>query len=192
MYKVSSDRRFQKNKREIRKAYISLVQEKGYQNVTISDIAQRADINRMTFYSHYDIVEDIFIEFVDEMESRIISEISSHNIFNLDIFFELLNNLMYQEIDFFRYIAKEGNCADFRSAFVKTIEKIIILDLDDKNDYSETQKKITGNLIAVSIAYAYLDWLSGDFGSATLDEVISTTKELLKDNLSNISFTNRD
>lgn len=157
MYKVSSDRRFQKNKREIRKAYISLVQEKGYQNVTISDIAQRADINRMTFYSHYDIVEDIFIEFVDEMESRIISEISSHNIFDLDIFFELLNNLMYQEIDFFRYIAKEGNCADFRYAFVKTIEKIIILDLDDKNDYSETQKKIAGNLIAVSIAYAYLD-----------------------------------
>ncbi|MBP3819963.1 MAG: TetR/AcrR family transcriptional regulator, partial [Butyrivibrio sp.] len=94
MYKVSSDRRFQKNKREIRKAYIKLVQEKGYQNVTISDIAQEADINRMTFYSHYDIVEDIFVEFVDEMESQIMSEISGKNRFDLDDFFELLNSLM--------------------------------------------------------------------------------------------------
>ena len=192
MYKVSSDRRFQKNKREIRKAYIKLVQEKGYQNVTISDIAQEADINRMTFYSHYDIVEDIFVEFVDEMESQIMSEISGKNRFDLDDFFELLNSLMFQEIDFFRYVAKQGNCADFRTAFVKTIEKIIILDLDGGKDYSGIQKKIAGNLIAVSIAYAYLDWLSGDFDSATLDDVISTTKDLLKDNLANISFVNHE
>ena len=96
------------------------------------------------------------------------------------------------EIDFFRYVAKQGNCADFRTAFVKTIEKIIILDLDGRKDYSGVQKKIAGNLIAVSIAYAYLDWLSGDFDSATLDDVISTTKDLLKDNLANISFVNHE
>ncbi|MBR1743871.1 MAG: TetR/AcrR family transcriptional regulator [Lachnospiraceae bacterium] len=61
MYKSSKDRRFQKNKKAIRKAYMELVQEKGYQNVTISDIAEHADINRMTFYAHYDIIEDILI-----------------------------------------------------------------------------------------------------------------------------------
>ena len=60
MYRVSADRRFQKNKREIRQAFIRLVMKKGYHNIIVSDIAREADINRMTFYAHYDIIEDIF------------------------------------------------------------------------------------------------------------------------------------
>ena len=53
MYKTSNDRRFKKNKKEIRRAFIDLVIEKGYDKLTISEITERADINRMTFYSHY-------------------------------------------------------------------------------------------------------------------------------------------
>ena len=51
MYKTSNDRRFKKNKKEIRRAFIDLVIEKGYDKLTISEITERADINRMTFYS---------------------------------------------------------------------------------------------------------------------------------------------
>ena len=58
MYKTSNDRRFRKNKTAIQRAYIDLVVEKGYQHVTITDIADRADINRMTFYAHYETIED--------------------------------------------------------------------------------------------------------------------------------------
>ena len=54
MYKTSNDRRFKKNKKEIRRAFIDLVIEKGYDKLTISEITERADINRMTFYSHYE------------------------------------------------------------------------------------------------------------------------------------------
>ena len=67
MYKTSNDRRFRKNKTAIQRAYIDLVVEKGYQHVTITDIAERADINRMTFYAHYETIEDIFSEFVDDI-----------------------------------------------------------------------------------------------------------------------------
>ncbi len=191
MYKSSTDRRFQKNKREIRKAYISLVQEKGYQKVTISDIAERADINRMTFYAHYDMVEDVFSEFVDEMENKIIDEISKTDKFELDYLFKLLNNLMYQEIDFFRYIAKEDNCADFRTAFRKTIEKILKIELSNNQNYTNVQKKIMGSLLAVSIEYAYLDWLAGEYGDIPLDEIVDVTKDLLKEQLTCVSFAKK-
>ena len=68
MYRTSDDRRFQKNKKAIRKAFINLVISKGYRSVTISDISEEADINRMAFYAHYDTVEDVFNEFVEDME----------------------------------------------------------------------------------------------------------------------------
>ena len=188
MYKSSKDRRFQKNKKAIRKAYMELVQEKGYQNVTISDIAERADINRMTFYAHYDIVEDIFTEFTDEMELRLLEKLSTDREFDLDYLFNLLNGLMYEEIDFFRYVAKDGNCEDFRAAFVKTIEKVLTFTSKGKNNSSDLRQKVTRTLLSGLIAYAYLDWLAGAFGDASLDEIITITKDLLKDNIEYISF----
>ena len=109
MYKTSNDRRFRKNKTAIQRAYIDLVVEKGYQHVTITDIAERADINRMTFYAHYETIEDIFSEFVDDMEHTIRDAVSAEKEFDLDQFFTIMNELMFKEEAFFRYAAKEGN-----------------------------------------------------------------------------------
>ena len=121
MYKISTDRRFQKNKKAIRRAFIDLVVEDGYDKLTISKIAERADINRMTFYSHYETIEDIFLEFIDDMEAEIIDDISKKDSLNIDELFESLNNLMYKEIDFFRCAAKDNKLAFFINAFKNTI-----------------------------------------------------------------------
>lgn len=60
------------------------------------------------------------------------------------------------------------NCADFRTAFRKTIEKILKIELSNIKNYTNIQKKIMGNLLSVSIEYAYLDWLAGEFGDIHL------------------------
>ena len=59
MYKTSKDRRFQKNKKALQQAFIELTVEKGYSALTVSAITRRADVDRMTFYSHYDTIDDI-------------------------------------------------------------------------------------------------------------------------------------
>lgn len=189
MYKTSDDRRFQKNKKEIRRAYIDLILEKGYQKISISDIAEKADINRMTFYAHYNMVEDIFQEFVDDMELGITAAIAEETEFDMDHFFNLLNELMYQEIDFFRYAAKEGNCSDFRTAFRKTISKILKTDLSKNPNYNEQEQIIASDLASVCIAYSYLDWLAGDYGEMELNDVIAVTKKMLKDQLEYVTYS---
>ena len=37
----------------IRNALVSLMQEKPFEKITVTDIVKRADINRGTFYAHY-------------------------------------------------------------------------------------------------------------------------------------------
>ncbi len=186
LYRTSSDRRFLKNKRDIQRAFIDLVVEKGYSKITISDIAKKADINRMTFYAHYDEVSDIFDEFVNDMEKEISHAISKEKEFNIDVFFNILNSLMYKEIDFFRFVAKEGNCAEFRVAFRKTIGKLI---QPDYKNVDEKDKLILSDLASVCIAYSYLDWLSGDYGDVDLGYVISLTKTFLGEELIQIKKT---
>lgn len=188
MYKISEDRRFKKNKREIRRAFIDLVIEKGYQKLTISDIAERADINRMTFYAHYDAIEDIFNEFVDDMEAEIVEAIAKETEFEIDKFFQILNNMMYKEIDFFRYVAKQGNMSAFRGAFKSTISQLIRVDLKTDNSYTKEEQLILGDLAAVCIAYSYLDWLAGDYGEVEISTVVNITKKILKETLNHITY----
>lgn len=50
----STDLRVQKNIESIEKAFITLINEKTFQQVTVQNITNLARINRSTFYSHYD------------------------------------------------------------------------------------------------------------------------------------------
>ena len=47
------DRRVGRTKRLLKRALLELIKERGYDRVTVRDIAERADIGRSTFYSHY-------------------------------------------------------------------------------------------------------------------------------------------
>jgi hypothetical protein len=77
----NKDLRVIKSKKNIRTAFLELMAEKGYQSITVKDIAERAFINRKTFYFHYETKEDLYNEIADEV-SKIIRPT------------ELLNNIM--------------------------------------------------------------------------------------------------
>lgn len=187
MYKTSRDRRFLKNKRELRRAYIDLTIQKGYRNFSIAELTRRADVNRMTFYAHYDNLDDVFQEFIDDMINEIERHMKVQPRVTLAELFHFSSQLMYQEIDFFRYVAKEGNCADFREAFKNAFQEIIHIDLQSTR-MSATERLIRSDLYSSTIATAYLDWLAGVYGNVQLDEVLTITEQVLTEQLGNVSF----
>lgn len=67
----NKDLRVIKSKKNIRNAFIELMHEKGYHNITVTDIAQKALINRKTFYFHYETKDDLYNEIADEITSII-------------------------------------------------------------------------------------------------------------------------
>ncbi|MDR1568693.1 MAG: TetR/AcrR family transcriptional regulator [Streptococcaceae bacterium] len=54
------DLRIRRTNQHINKAFIKLVAQKGFDKVTIQDIASEAMINRATFYAHYKDKQDLF------------------------------------------------------------------------------------------------------------------------------------
>lgn len=64
------DLRTKRTRKMILEALINLVEEKGYERVTVSDIANQAMINRATFYAHFkdkqDVYDYIFKEAVEQ------------------------------------------------------------------------------------------------------------------------------
>jgi AcrR family transcriptional regulator len=73
MIKSEKDRRAVRTKRMIREALSALIEEKGFTNISITDLTTRADINRGTFYLHYtdkyDLLEKVENEVLLELEA---------------------------------------------------------------------------------------------------------------------------
>lgn len=58
---TKTDRRTQRTRELLQKALIELIAERGYDTITIQDIADRANVGRTTFYQHYNSKDDLFM-----------------------------------------------------------------------------------------------------------------------------------
>lgn len=56
---IPKDRRVRKTKKLLENALAELLSEKPLKSITVREIAERADINRGTFYLHYKDVYDM-------------------------------------------------------------------------------------------------------------------------------------
>jgi AcrR family transcriptional regulator len=65
MPEKKEDRRIQRTRRQLLEALFSLVQEKGFDAVTVQDIIDRADVGRSTFYVHFVDKEDLLVQAMD-------------------------------------------------------------------------------------------------------------------------------
>lgn len=63
----SHDPRVRRTRRWLQEAFLALVLEKGFEQVTVNDITARAGVNRATFYKHYLDKWDLLTSWVDEM-----------------------------------------------------------------------------------------------------------------------------
>lgn len=70
-----TDLRVRRTRLVLREALINLIIERGFEAITIGDIAKQAMVNRTTFYLHYqdkyELVTSIFKEAVDELSETL-------------------------------------------------------------------------------------------------------------------------
>lgn len=75
MVKSSADRRTVRTKNMIKDAFIKLLSQKGFNSISITEITEKADINRGTFYLHYkdkyDLMEKLENELVENLHAII-------------------------------------------------------------------------------------------------------------------------
>lgn len=66
-----TDLRVIRTKESIRNALVELIEAKGFQAITVKDIASKAKINRGTFYAHYQDKNDL----MDKCQDKILNDI---------------------------------------------------------------------------------------------------------------------
>jgi AcrR family transcriptional regulator len=69
----TEDRRSVRTKRLLGEAFAQLLEERGLDGFSVGDLAERADINRATFYSHYRDMNDLLHFFEEEIVASFLS-----------------------------------------------------------------------------------------------------------------------
>jgi AcrR family transcriptional regulator len=73
------DRRVQRTRALLRNALMQLINEKGYDAVTIQDITDRANLGRTTFYLHYTSKDDLLLDHHMDFASHLVLQPLSYD-----------------------------------------------------------------------------------------------------------------
>jgi len=74
---VKLDRRVRRTRRRLRDAIIELIIEYGYDNITIQQITDRADLSRATFYLHYRDKDELLAYSLEEMFNELVEKLDT-------------------------------------------------------------------------------------------------------------------
>jgi AcrR family transcriptional regulator len=69
------DRRIRRTRGQLRDALIQLILEQGYDNITIQEITDTADLSRATFYLHYKDKDELLAISLEEMFDELVDSV---------------------------------------------------------------------------------------------------------------------
>ncbi|MFP3126797.1 TetR/AcrR family transcriptional regulator [Ectobacillus funiculus] len=115
------DRRILKSQEAIKKAVIELMSEKNFNQITIQDISDRANVNRRTVYLHYvdkyDLVDKLIEEHINALRELAKSSSEMNFIDGNLIWFEYLESHYL----FFSTMLASTGATSFRTQFLEFV-----------------------------------------------------------------------
>ncbi len=110
-----TDRRIQRTRQALRDALLELVTERGYDNINIQDITDRANIARTTFYLHFDDKDDLLFSSMAELYRDLFARATNNATKPLD---ELMGSSddfehVAQYADFYKVMLSENGSMRF-------------------------------------------------------------------------------
>ena len=141
------DLRITKTKQAIKGSFIALVKQKGYNKVSVTDIVNKANINRNTFYLHYQDKEDLIKKLLNDSALKIgkllgyadfLKHTNFSNISELQIRWGLriiLNN-MEDDLDLYKTVLDDLSLQGYFDHVLETMKTAIAVLLDVSNPKS--------------------------------------------------------
>lgn len=177
------DRRVAKTKKSIRKAFIELLADKDFNDITIKEIAEVADINRKTFYNYYAGVHELLEEIENDMVSKFEATLSDFDFYN-DIrrpkrtFMRLSESVDEEYVLFQKMFASKSN-SQIKEKITSVIVEKTINYLHEKYELDREVVEIVTVYVSAGIMAVYQQWLGGE-KKMHIDEVSAILANIIE------------
>ena len=174
----NKDRRTVKTKKAIHVALASLLAERSIDDITISEIAERADINRKTFYNYYSGIHTLLAEIEEsilEDFSTALSQVDfAHPRQMTRDSFNRLHTVLSKNLNFYRFLLLSDKNSYFSARISASLCTMIrkMMQYHMGEDEAKAEVIIQYTLSGIFAAYRY--WFSSDkrLSSEALYELI--------------------
>ena len=164
---VNIDPRVKRTRRLFHDALISLILKKDFASITIREITDRAEVAYITFYRHYESLDQLLMEVLDEGLIELMRHIETlakqSDTANLETEGMLIFEYIGQKADLFRILLKSQSVTRVRKKVVRNIATIFqksCVPLERLGNH--TTINIASNHIATSLLSLIEWWLEND------------------------------
>ena len=176
MSKAIEDRRTQYSKRMIRESLYTLMKEKPLNKISVTEICQRADVNRSTFYTYYTDIYDLHQKILKEFFSlqktvikHIKESIMSKNSINdimLEDYYEIIHyylSIVKEHSELYKFVFNRNSTTavhvSFGNALYHTLREVLKPLIEEKRfeDFKKAFTFVSGGTTALIIKWVEAD-----------------------------------
>ena len=162
----ATDRRVIKTKRAIKNAFAKILSEKDINDITISDIAATADINRKTFYNYYagiyEVVDEIENDIVNRFDEALTEVDLTTNVNTPYRVFDKITNVINTDIEFFGFLLSMNSNVSLSTKLVDLLKNKARLVLNNYLDIPEERLELMLCFMVNGFVAVYRSWLNSD------------------------------
>lgn len=188
-----TDRRVEKTRKLIIDAFTDLILENDFKKITIKSIAEKANINRKTFYLHYSSIDDILFDFSLDLTDTILDELVKNDFFktqgeefSLDILIRVISNIVLKNYDLAKKLIINDSYHFFTREIKDLVKETFIIRLKNRVSLSEYKMNIIGDFIASGFGKLLKDWFI-DPGDLSIEDIARLASSLIYQGLRGIN-----
>jgi AcrR family transcriptional regulator len=163
------DRRYQRTEKRLIEVVLGLIADNAFSDVTVADIAERADIARKTFYAHYDSKQDLLWHSLETHFQTLEQQTTDLNADSLLMDNKPLSFPVFKHVamyaGFYRQMLMDADNADFVVRFREYIAQQSYQKhqpLREAAPFMTVPPELIAQMLAGALIGALRWWLRGD------------------------------
>ena len=162
------DRRVIKTKKAIRNAFIKLLAEKDYNDISVKDIADAADVDRKTVYNYYSGIYELREELENDLVKLWNESIQKwdfqKNFENPQQIFDILTEIINSNLELYSNLIKLDAKSYIIRKLVESMTELVKNELEKSKVAFQGSKKleIAAQFVTSGILSVYQHWFNSD------------------------------
>ena len=175
------DRRVERTRNAIINAFKEMIVEKEFKEITIKELAERANINRKTFYLHYESMEEILFDLTLELSDLLVDLLNERGFFttgqfDISILVDSIDTLINTNYDLTKKLVSANSYRFFTRNIKDFVKESFIRKVKGRVVSSNYIMNLTGDYIALGVSKVLKDWFEdpGDLTSTDIAKLASS------------------
>ena len=157
------------------------------EKITVTDIVNRAEINRGTFYAHYRDVPDVVNHLIQQTFAVLAEALVDQSRPVEELPYALLSQvqkILEEDLYFYRKIMSSEAASVMQEQLVSIMIEYMLAHKDEFNTVTEAQYELNIRFCAGGLSNLYRDWFAGKL-SYSLEEMTRLSGAMIRKIISN-------